>query len=216
MNKKGMALPVVLIFIFASLSLIMFIAATHKHDKVRQIVAREHYRSEYLAKGAVQLALLKARMLPQEFRDANTLYDGYGTIECISRELGNLAAQMDQSYLGHRHEGDQDHSRGPHKDDWIHDGEFIRELQMGMSPDSSAAWSHDGGLVVNGPFLGKFYVTEMKLLTRRTGNRSDAIRIKVWAQEESEKPMGAVTGGNSQTPLSEGVKYEEVHEIILK
>ncbi|MDD5090249.1 MAG: hypothetical protein PHQ23_04965 [Candidatus Wallbacteria bacterium] len=207
-KNQGMALPIVLMFIFAVFAIVFYIAAVHKQDKTAHIVAREHYRAIYLAKGAVQLALLKARMVPQEFRDACTFWDGHGTIENMSHNFGNL--EKHQDVLGQRD------SESPVAA-WKVEGEFIRELQMMMTPGASPSWSHEKGLVVDGPFTGEFVITDLKMLTRRIGVRNDTIKVIARAREISEMTVGQAIGGvDKGTGLNLGQKLEEIHEIILK
>ena len=63
MNKKGMAIPIVLIILVFAFSTLMFITSLHSKDRRRQIIVRENYRARYLAKGAIQLAPLKIKVL---------------------------------------------------------------------------------------------------------------------------------------------------------
>jgi hypothetical protein len=207
-NKKAMAIPIVMLIIVMAFTTILMIASYHKQDRQREIIQREHIRARYLAKGAIQLALLKIRMLPQEFIDANIFFDSYGTIENM------VNPPQDTTYLGER----DDKNPGT----WIHPGEFIRELNMTMTPGATPGFSSvadlKNGLICDGPFIGSFVITKLHLLTRRQGSRSDSVKIIAWAQENSGIPVGLVTGGspNGVHEINEGQIIEEIHEIRLK
>ncbi|MDD2715152.1 MAG: hypothetical protein PHW04_04580 [Candidatus Wallbacteria bacterium] len=209
MNRKGIALAVAMIFIFVAFGLILFISQLNRSNTIDQVVVRENYRAIYLAKGAIQMAMLKTRQFPEELRDACCFFDAKGTIENMSEASGGLASAPDRlTVLG---------LRNPDvPGDWIHEGEFIRELQMKMFKGATAGWSMTEGLTCDGPFTGQFFVTELRFITRRSGNRNDAVKIKVWAREDSGKTVGEVMRSRDPVQLREGLKIEEVHEIILK
>jgi len=210
-NNKAMALPIVMLIIFMTFTSILIIASYHKHDRQREIVQRENIRARYLARGAIQLALLKIRMLPQEFIDASIFYDNYGTIENMASGVNLI---QDFTYLGERDNNNPGN--------WIHNGEFIKELNMTMTPGATPGFSNvadlKNGLICDGPFIGSFVITKLKLLTRRRGTRSDSVRITAWAQENSGIPVALVTGSAPAGvhEINEGQIVEEVHEIRLK
>lgn len=200
MNRKAMALPVVLMVIFVTFSLLMLVSSLNKQNKSTHMVQRENFRAVFIAKGAAQLALLKIRMLPQEFRDASTLYDGVGTIE-------NMVGATDTQFLGLKN-----------KDTlaWINEGDFIRDLRMVMKPTGTGSWDAVNGLSCQGPFNAYFEVAELRLLTRRIGQRNDSVKIVMRAREESGRKVGEVTNSSAQTMLNEGEVVEEIHEILLR
>jgi len=105
---------------------------------------------------------------------------------------------------------------------WINEGEFIRELNMTMTPGAASGFSTvanlRNGLICDGPFTGSFVITKLRLLTRRSSSRSDSVRITAWAQENSGIPVAVVTGGSPSGvhEINEGLLVDEVHEIRLK
>lgn len=189
-----MALPLVLMFIVVIFGILIYITAIHRHDMKRQIILRENFRAFFLAKGAIQLALLKVKFLPQEFRDACIFFEGLGTIENM------VNPPQDKSYLG---------LRDPDTGAWINEGEFIRELKLTMSQGATPGFDSDNGLICDGPFDGNFVITELRLLTNRIGRRGDSVKIIARAREISGKTLGT-------KPLNEGEKLEEIHELMLK
>lgn len=72
-NKKGFALAIVLLLVFVLSSVLALMYFVTRDTRFEMIEKRERLRAELYARGLVQIALLKLRILPQDFYNAYKL-----------------------------------------------------------------------------------------------------------------------------------------------
>jgi len=76
-SRRGMAIPIVLLFCFCTLIYAGTVIYLRKEVKQENVINVNFLQANFLAQSAVQHALLKFRLLPQEAYDAGVVQQGF-------------------------------------------------------------------------------------------------------------------------------------------
>jgi len=105
-SKNGFAVPVVIIFVFCALTFAGAMYFFRKEVKQQNVVNVNFLQANFLAQGAIQHALLKVKILPQETFDAGVIQLGLcpfrgvvsgGTAVTTGPNRSNMALNMFRS-----------------------------------------------------------------------------------------------------------------------
>jgi hypothetical protein len=211
MNKKGVALILVIMVIFVSTALLILVSTTSDVDARNQVLKREKVRAEMLAKGAIQHALLKIRYFPTEFYDASILWEGDG-------QIGHHVIEFpDETYLGQVYQDEND-------GEFYCTGEFVRDLGMMMGEEMEEGFVEEGEfrgqLKTQSPYGGVYFVEKIELLSRNEANKQDTIRFTVYSKEISGFTTAvlrpSVRGTKNELNLNEGMTMTVIKELKWK
>lgn len=214
-SKKGIALPIALMIIMICAVLVTSLYWITKRSRTDSLFGREKIRAELLAKGAIQLALLKIRCLPTEFYDACKFDAGNGTVEVV-------ITAKDERYLG-----GWERSGADHTGNWnllpsdAFSSCFIRELGCAMTIGGSNEFSTDtdtlNHISIDGPFSGGFIISKIKLISQSNSNLNDAVQFEVYAKELSgQNAKFFLPGGAVDFDINEGITVKELRQLSWK
>lgn len=176
--ERGMAILITLTVCTFLLIFCVTLFEKNKATRMTEFKIKESLRAQFLAKGAVQMALLKVRELPTEYYDAVRWYKGWvnesGSGGDIRKFIPNISTTVASTpnyldyYIGFRKTGEV--------------GEKIVGVTLPPAPDhSDLSYTTDAA----DPFRGECVVKQMNLLTQYRNNREDSIEFVSEGMEDS-------------------------------
>lgn len=129
-QRRGMAIPLVMGFCFLAAVFLGSLSSTRVQDKRQNLITFQQLKAYYMAQGAIQHALLKIRILPNEVYDASALARGVCPF-IVDPENDGLAIPEDQ-----------DHPLKLALEDFVSDVN-TEELELELNSDGEQAdWSY--------------------------------------------------------------------------